>query len=148
MSYHSEHTKIKLPKGKVRGDVEIVKRAAITELNEIKARLRSQQLYGNTKWTDSTILFFIDKHKGNLADAARDLGCAYMTMLKRAGKLNIKGKGSPGNAVRKWSDAQIIAAHKTCRGNGVRIARKLKSSYMTVLYRCKKLGLKLVGNLT
>ena len=145
MSYHSEHMEITLPEGMVRGDVEIVKRAAATEKNMIKARMRSQMLTGNTKWTDADYLLALDRNNGNLTAAAKDLGCSLTAIIYRVAKFNIKGAGGPGGSTKKWSDAQIITTHKSCKGDGGKMAKKLGCSPFTITYRCRLLGLKLTG---
>lgn len=149
MSFHSEHMKITLVGLRVRGDVEIVPISKVRKMNEKTIRLRSRMLYGNTKFTDELILFFLIKHNFNGMAAARDIKCSYQTILYRCKKFNIKLEGMSDKTyrkyTRKYSDAQIIVAHHKNNGNCSKIARQFAASRTTVRIRCRKLGLKLQG---
>ena len=145
MSFHSEHMDIILPDGMVRGDVEIVPISKIMKMNEKTIRQRSKMLYGNTKYTDELIVFFLIKHKLNGKKAARDIGCHYQSLMYRTKKLNIKLKGiGTGDRVvtRRFSDAQLITVCKECKGNIRQMAIRLGVKRVSVRERCEKINLK------
>jgi hypothetical protein len=85
----------------------------ISENNDAIMRTQSLVLYGNTKFTDEQILYFVKKHKGSLKWAARELCCEINTIRERLIRLGLyPGPKSPER------DAMVAIKAPGTKGKG------------------------------
>lgn len=80
MSFNSEHMETI---GMIRSGTEITTLPPQTEENDKVMKQLSWGLYGNTKYTDVQILYFMIKHAGNISAVHRDLGASHIAITSR-----------------------------------------------------------------
>jgi hypothetical protein len=121
----------------------------ISENNDAIMRTQSLVLYGNTKFTDEQILYFVKKHKGSLKWAARELCCEIKTIRERLIRLGLypgpksperdamvaikapgtKGKGRTSELVREGLDKTGGNLTKTASYVGISVSNVQRHAY-------------------